>query len=658
MSINALFQHFPGLHILRLLLTIALSLPAAAADQEKPGGWRLALESSPYLQLHADNPVTWYPWGEAAFDKAHRENKPLFISIGYFTCHWCHVMARESFSHPEIAALLNDNFVSIKIDREQRPDIDGAYMAYVMATRGQGGWPMSVWATPDGKPFLGGTYFPPEAGLGRPGMKQILTRLAELWKEDPRHMIETAERAVTLLRKMEASAEPLKRLTKEILVEVRRQFAADFDELQGGFGPAPKFPQPARLLFLLQDDAQASAEMALLTLDRMAAGGIYDHLEGGFHRYSTDFEWRVPHFEKMLYDQALIARAYLAAYRRTREEKYADTARAVLDFTLTRMQDDQGGFYSALSADSAVDTKPGGHMEEGAYYTWTWQQLTDALGDDVMRDWAAAWYGLNQQGNALADPLGEMAGRNVLYRARDIGEMSRHLKVDPDTARQRIATIRERLLKARRRRPAVPVDDKIVTVWNGYMITTLASAARLLDDPRYLQAAESAARFIFDKLHDAETGRLFRDWRAGVRGVPGFSEDYAAVAEGLLTLYRVTGAKRWLLRARRLVDTRLQAYWDNDAGGFYGTRPDSELWLREKPAIDGATLTVNGIAVHVLHQLGKLTNEPAYQEMAWQTAAWMGAQLADAPAQMPYALMAWPALMEATKSVEEESSTY
>ncbi|HAJ91822.1 MAG TPA: thioredoxin domain-containing protein, partial [Gammaproteobacteria bacterium] len=283
-----------------LLLLPGLTLLSAAAEQEKTGGWRLAAESSPYLRLHADNPVEWYPWGEEAFAKARRENKPLFISIGYFTCHWCHVMARESFSNPAIAKQLNDNFISIKVDREQRPDVDAAYMQYVMLTRGRGGWPMSVWATPNGDPFLGGTYFPPDASGGRPGMKQVLAKLTELWKSDEDGIRETATNAVALLQKTSGSAAPLKKLTKAPLLEVRRQYAKAYDEMQGGFGPAPKFPQPARLMFLLQDESQDSADMALFTLDKMVEGGIYDQLGGGFHRYSTDFEWRVPHFEKML----------------------------------------------------------------------------------------------------------------------------------------------------------------------------------------------------------------------------------------------------------------------------------------------------------------------------------------------------------------------
>ena len=396
---------------LAVALLLAMTLPAAT--EEKTGGWRLALESSPYLRLHADNPVEWFPWGEEAFEKARRENKPVFISIGYFTCHWCHVMARESFSNPEIAALLNTGFVSIKVDREQRPDVDAAYMDYVVTTSGQGGWPMSVWATPEGHPFFGGTYYPPEPGLGRPGMTQILSTLDELWRETPEHIRETAQNAVAMLREMSSPVTPLSRLTDELPNRARKQFAAGYDEFHGGFDRAPKFPQPARLLFLLQSGEQAGVDMALHTLDKMAAGGIYDQLEGGIHRYSTDFEWRVPHFEKMLYDQALVARAYLVAYRQTRDARYAGVAREILDFALERMHDDRGGFYSALSADSHARHDSTGHMEEGVYYTWTWQQLTEALGEGDLRDWAAAQYGMTEQGNALSDPLGEMAGRNV-----------------------------------------------------------------------------------------------------------------------------------------------------------------------------------------------------------------------------------------------------
>ena len=629
---------------LAVVLLLAMTLPGATA--EKTGGWRLAQESSPYLRLHADNPVEWYPWGEEAFEKARSENKPVFISIGYFTCHWCHVMARESFSNPRIAALLNAGFVSIKVDREQRPDVDAAYMNYVMATSGQGGWPMSVWTTPEGHPFMGGTYYPPEPGLGRPGMTQILSTLDELWRETPERIRKSAQNAVALLREMGSSATPLSRLPDDIPARARKQFAADYDEFHGGFGTAPKFPQPARLLFLLQSGESASADRALHTLDKMAAGGIYDQLEGGIHRYSTDFEWRVPHFEKMLYDQALVARAYLVAYRLSGDERYAGVAREILDFSLDQLHDDRGGFYSALSADSHADHERSGHMEEGVYYTWTWQQLTEALGEGALRDWAAARYGMTPQGNALSDPLGEMAGRNVPYRALDTTALARQFKLDLIGAGQRTAEVTQRLLKARRERPALPVDDKVVTAWNGYMITTLAMAGRLLDEPRYIEAATATATFIMDELYADEHGVLYRDWRHGERGVPGFSDDYAALAQGLLTLFKVTGEKNLLRQARRLVDSQLAAYWDAEYGGFYRTPADTELWLREKEASDGATLSVNGIAVHALLDLGRLTGNRDYTEKAFKTAAWAAAQLQDSPEVMPYLLIRWPELME------------
>ncbi len=628
-----------------LLLLLTLAVLPSAAEQEKTGGWRLAAESSPYLRLHADNPVEWYPWGEEAFAKARRENKPLFISIGYFTCHWCHVMARESFSNPEIAKQLNDNFVSIKVDREQRPDVDAAYMQYVIMTRNRGGWPMSVWATPDGEPFLGGTYFPPEAGRGRPGMKQMLAKLTALWKSDEDGIRETATHAVALLKKTGGSAAPLKKLTTAPLLEARSQYAKSYDGLQGGFGPAPKFPQPARLMFLLQDEPQDSADMALFTLDRMVAGGIYDQLSGGFHRYSTDYEWRVPHFEKMLYDQALIARACLYAWRRTGDTQYANTAREVLDFTLAEMHATGGGFYSALSADSPVPGNESGHMEEGAYYTWSWRQLTAALDDEALHDWAAARYGLEEQGNAVSDPLNEMGGRNVLYRALDNKELAEKFRVDLMTVSQRNAGIDRRLLAARNKRPAVPVDDKVVAVWNGYMITTLALAGRLLDEPRYIRAAEETAAFVLSALYDREPGVLYRDWRAGERGVPAFSEDYAGVAEGLLAIYKVTGNKRWLNSAIVLVDTLLETFWDAGNGGFFSTASDTELWIRKKEASDGATLSANSIAMHVLQQLGDLTGNRKYHRLAWETAAWAGAQLNNAPAAMSYSLILWDDLV-------------
>ncbi|MGD2137884.1 MAG: thioredoxin domain-containing protein [Gammaproteobacteria bacterium] len=633
----------PGSAIALLLAVFCLSGHAGepGAAEGSPAGWRLGLESSPYLQLHAENPVAWYPWGEAAFAKARRENKPLFISIGYFSCHWCHVMARESFSDPGIARLLNAHFVAIKIDREQRPDVDAAYMRYVSLTRGQGGWPMSVWATPEGEPFFGGTYFPPQARHGRPGFRELLARLAELWTEDEAGIRKTAAQAVAALSQSSGSIAPVGRLSADTLAQARRQLAASYDELQGGFGPAPKFPQPAKLLFLLQDSQQASADMALYTLQRMAAGGIHDQLGGGFHRYSTDFEWRVPHFEKMLYDQALIARACLYAWRRTREKPYADLARETLDFTLREMRGTEGGFYSALGAESPVTAGGDGHPEEGAYYTWSWQQLTDVLGDGSLREWAAARYGASERGESRAD----LAGRNVLQAALGVQELAQEFDVDIATAERRNQEVATRLLSARDRRPAPPVDDKVVTAWNGYMITTLALAGDLLDEPRYIAAAESAAGHVLERLYDEDTGTLFRDWRDGVRGVPGFSDDYAALAQGLLGLYRVTDDKSRLLQARRLTDGLVENFHDAAGGGFFRTRAGTELWVREKPLVDGASLSANGIAIQVLLGLAAVTGQADYRDTARHAAAWAAARLGDEPAAMSYTLLAWPELL-------------
>jgi uncharacterized protein YyaL (SSP411 family) len=628
-----------------LLVLLLLNAPAEAETPTSPpatGGWRLANESSPYLRLHADNPVAWYPWGEAAFAQARRENKPVFISIGYFTCHWCHVMARESFSDPDIARLLNAHFIAIKVDREQRPDVDAAYMRYVTLTSGQGGWPMSVWTTPDGKPFLGGTYYPPEAGRGRPGFRPLLEKLAAAWESDADGIRRIADNAVATLRRLDASATPLAQLDMQPLVTARRQYAAAYDELQGGFGPAPKFPQPARLLFLLQDTDADSAAMALHTLDSMIAGGIHDQLGGGFHRYAVDPDWHVPHFEKMLYDQALIARACLVAYRRTGVARYAATARAILDFTLAEMRDPQGGFYSALSADSPVPGKAVDHMQEGAYYTWTWAQLTLALPDADLLDWAVARYGITRAGEVA----GEVAGSNVLYHALDTAALAKRFRVEQDIALQRLARVDALLLAARRERPAVPVDDKVVTAWNGYMITTLALAGRVLDEPRYLDAAVAAATFIEDQLLDEESQLLYRDWRDGERGVAGFCEDYAALAEALLALYKVSGKRDWLLQARSLADAMLARFWDSKHGGFFNTGADTELWLREKPLADGATVSANGVALQVLLQLAAFSSEPQYRERAREAAAWAGAQLGDAPDAMPYTLLAWESLID------------
>ena len=636
--------------ICRLTIVILLMTTAVSFASERTGGWRLADESSPYLQLHADNPVEWFPWGEAALNKARRENKLLFISIGYFTCHWCHVMERESFSNPAIARLLNKHFVAIKIDREQRPDLDAAYMQYLQLTQGYGGWPLSAWALPGGEPFQAGTYYPPTTTAGRIGFTELLERLAELWQEDEVTIRRTAAQAVSLLEAQTPAVRPAE-LTAVPLILAREENRALFDDLQGGFGPAPKFPQPARLLFLLEDSEADSRDMAVTTLEHMIAGGIHDHLDGGFHRYSTDYEWRLPHFEKMLYDQALIARALLVAWRETRRPLFAMTARATLDFSLRELRHPQGGFYSALSADSPETA--GDEPLEGAFYTWRWDQLRDVLGEGKWLDWAVARYDLLRRGNALHDPLGEMDGRNVLIEVLDEAQLAKQFEVDLLTAKQHNARVDEKLRAARRSRPPVPVDDKVVTAWNGHMITTLALAGRLLDEPRYLAAAEQAADFVLQALFDDDRGVLYRDWRDGRRGATGFNADYAGLAEGLLTLYQVSGERRWLQQAQALVERQLALFWDDEQGGFYNTPGDRAGWLREKRLTDGASVSDNGVALHVLLTLHRLTGQDRYLEPARRLAAWATAQQADAPASMSYALRAWPRLLRLETTVEK-----
>ena len=627
---------------------IALSSgPADLNDSDIPktGGWRLETASSPYLKMHADNPVEWFPWGDEAFAKARAENKPLFISIGYFTCHWCHVMERESFRDPEIAALLNRHFVSIKVDREKRPDIDDAYMDYILATRGQGGWPMSVWAIPDGSPFFAGTYFPPETRYGRTGMRELLTRIADLWKTDAGKITKTSHRAVIELRQMAVRVVPLQVITDTQVKTARSEIAGVFDEFHGGFGHAPKFPQPARLLFLLQDDQPESVEMALHTLDRMDAGGIHDQLGGGFHRYSTDFEWHIPHFEKMLYDQALIARAYLGAFAVTGKKRYADVARSTLDFVLNQLRDDKGGFYSALNADSPVEEDDSRHMEEGAYYTWTWDQWTSALGDGELREWASSRYGVTRKGNATGEPTGELAGKNTLYRAKSARELMDEFGYEGEEANRLNEEADRRLLTARSQRPPVPVDDKMVAAWNGFMITALAEAAILLDEPGYQQRAVDAANFVLTSLYEEEGGILFRDWYRGARGVPGFAVDYAAMAQAFLALYAASGEEKWLLLARRIMARQIAEFWDGKNGGFFGSSRDTGLWVRTKSAVDGATVSANGMSIETLLSLAEFSKDDSLREKAWRAAAWAGGQLRDNPSAMPYILINWPRLL-------------
>ncbi len=633
---------------LALIGALLAQAALAAAAPAHTGGWRLAEASSPYLRMHADNPVEWFPWGDEAFEKAKREHKPLFISIGYFTCHWCHVMARESFQNPRIAELLNQYFVSIKIDREQRPDIDAAYMAFVTLTRGAGGWPMTVFATPQGYPFTGGVYFPPETRDGHIGLRELVTRVHALWQEDPTQIQAAAAAAVAQIRKLRQTSAVPTGLDPKLPEKARSEFRHSYDPLAGGFGEAPKFPQVPQLLFLLQSPSEPDRDMALHTLEAMADGGIRDQLGGGFHRYATDPLWRVPHFEKMLYDQALNARAYLRAWRVGKRRRYADVARETLDFVLANMRAGDGSFYAAYAADSLP---PGAgaaaHPQEGAFYVWDWAQWQRALAQESLRELAAAYYGVRENGNVEATGEATLAGSNVLYQASSPLSLAMQGNRTVGEIEAELGRAKALLRRAREQRPSVPLDTKVVAAWNGYMITALAEAGIQLQAPHYLAAATRAAEALVQRLYEAKTRRLYRDYSDGRRGSQAFAIDYAALCEAMLTLYSADPNPRWLDLARRLNATQLELFWDAGSGGFFNNQAGSAVWLRDKESEDGVEPGVNAISIGNLIALARYDDSPQLLRRARRTAVWLATHLAAVPSAMPYALMQWPALIEA-----------
>ncbi|HET7618021.1 MAG TPA: thioredoxin domain-containing protein, partial [Vicinamibacterales bacterium] len=523
---------------------------------------RLARERSPYLLQHAGNPVDWYPWGEEAFEKARREERPIFLSIGYSTCHWCHVMEHESFEDEAIARLLNEAFIPIKVDREERPDVDRVYMAFVQSTTGSGGWPMSVFLTPALKPFYGGTYFPPHSRWGRPGFSDLLEEIARVWREDRSRVEYAAAELLDRLRAV-AGADGQERAESliadpEALDEAVEQFQMAFDRHHGGFGDAPKFPRPSEMLFLLREHARrrgassAPRLMATETLRAMALGGMHDHVGGGFHRYSVDAAWRVPHFEKMLYDQAQLALAYLDAAQATGESFYAAVAENTLTYVLRDLSDPGGAFYSAEDADSRpADADPSAPGREGAFYVWTAAEIDRVLGADA--DVARLRFGIEAGGNAPADPQGEFTGQNILYTAMPIEAIAARTGQSEAAITDALGRIRRALFEARAARPRPHLDDKVLTSWNGLMIAALARAGRVLVDqptaPRYLDAAQRAAAFLRKTMwrpDAAAPDRLLRRFRDGDAAIPAFAEDYAFLIWGLVELFQADGDAAWL----------------------------------------------------------------------------------------------------------------
>ncbi len=581
---------------------------------------RLAREKSPYLLQHANNPVDWYPWGEEAFARARAGQKPIFLSIGYSTCHWCHVMEHESFEDGDVAARLNRDFVPVKVDREERPDIDRVYMAFVQATTGSGGWPMSVWLTPDLKPFYGGTYFPPTSRWGRPGFSEILDEIARAWREDADRVRRSAESLTAHLRGLRAAPGGGGVPGTEVLDAAVAAFRAAYDHRRGGFGQAPKFPRPSELLFLLREHVRtgedAARDMALGTLQAMAIGGMRDHVGGGFHRYSVDAEWRVPHFEKMLYDQAQLVLAYLEAAQLTGEPVYADVASDTLDYVLRDLTSPEGAFFSAEDADS-VPPDRGGRRDpgapaprklEGAFYLWEFDEVADVAGDDA--DLVRARFGIEPEGNAPFDPHDEFGRGNLLYVAQDLESVGRESGLPAAEVAARLERARLRLREARSARPRPHLDDKVLAAWNGLMIAAFARAARVLGRVDYLTAARRAAGFIHERLWSAEGRTLLRRYRDGDAAIAAYADDYANVVWGLIELFQADGDGAWLEWALDLQARQDELFWDDADGGWFATTGDDpSVLLRMKDDYDGAEPSASAVGAHNLLALAHLTGD-------------------------------------------------
>jgi uncharacterized protein YyaL (SSP411 family) len=563
---------------------------------------RLSKEKSPYLLQHADNPVDWYPWGEEAFEKARQESKPVFLSIGYATCHWCHVMEHESFEDSEVAELMNEAFVCVKVDREERPDIDNIYMNVCQMLTGAGGWPLTIFLTPDKEPFFAGTYIPKHDRFGRPGMLAMIPRIQELWKLKQQDVIRSASEITQGLSRVIPQS-PGDVLDEASLKLGYEQLSRRFDRVYGGFGDAPKFPTPHQYMFLLRywkrtGDPRA-LEMVEKSLHAMRQGGIYDHIGYGFHRYSTDREWLVPHFEKMLYDQALLSMTYIEAFQATREEEYALIAREIYQYVLRDMTHSGGGFYSAEDADS--------EGVEGKFYVWKAEELEQILGEEAPFFFEV--FNIERHGNFIEQVVGHRTGDNIIYRTKPWGVLGSENKMEEQLLRLRIEACRKKLFEEREQRVHPLKDDKILTDWNGLMIASFAKAAAALAEPKFAEAAANAAHFILQQMR-AEDGGLLHRFRDGDAAIPGNLDDYAFMVWGLLELYQTGFDVSFLRHAIELNDYALAHFWDDRTGGFFFTGDTGEkLLIRTKEIYDGAVPSGNSVAYWNLLRLARLTGK-------------------------------------------------
>lgn len=573
----------------------------------------LANEKSPYLLQHATNPVNWYPWGEEAFKKALKEDKPIFLSIGYATCHWCHVMAHESFEDKQVASLLNEHFVAIKVDREERPDVDNVYMKVCQMMTGSGGWPLSIFMTPSKEPFYAGTYIPKTRKYGRIGLIQLLHNIIELWEQKRQSIISTSKKIKNELKNsvLDSSGEYD---TKTILERAYEHLEHEFEDEYGGFSYAPKFPVPHRLMFLLRHYKRTKKETALKmvehTLENMAKGGIFDHVGYGFHRYSTDRTWLVPHFEKMLYDQALLSIVYTEAYQITKNKKYRKTVEKTLSYVSRDMIHNMGGFYSAEDADS--------EGVEGKFYVWDVQELHQLLSDSQYQLLVDV-YNVEKEGNFVEESTRKRTGENILHLDKSLDTIASEMNMDIKELTKKLEIIRQILYKEREKRIHPLKDDKILVDWNGFMIAAYAKAARVFQNNHYVDLAERAVEFIFTNLMDNDQGRLLHRYRDGEASILGKLDDYMFFIYGLFELYETTFKSEYLKKAKVLMDEAINLFWDTNHGGFYiSGKDDEELLVKDKPIYDGAIPSGNSAALINLLKLSRIFSSNEYEEMADQ----------------------------------------
>ncbi len=568
---------------------------------------RLAMEKSPYLQQHANNPVDWFAWNDEAFERAKKEDKPIFLSIGYSTCHWCHVMAHESFEDEDVADLMNDTFVNIKVDREERPDIDGVYMQVAQMMTGQGGWPLTIIMTPDKKPFFAATYIPKESRYNRLGMKELVPKIRELWTTDRSNIDDVISRIEQALKPSSTSEEKDELSMEDIDLGYARLYHR-FDKERGGFGTAPKFPSPHNLMFILRYWKRTGDEKALFmvekTLQSMRLGGIWDHIGFGFHRYSTDADWLLPHFEKMLYDQASLMMAYTETYQITEKQEYADIVQNIFEYVTRDMMNPEGAFFSAEDADS--------EGEEGKFYTWSQKEIIDILGDEMAQVFMKV-YNISRDGNFEDEATGEKTGLNIPH-------LSDSVEVDADMSREELEILlsnaRTKLFIRREQRVRPSLDDKILTDWNGFMIAALAKAGIALQNGKFIEVAETALTFILEKMRIDGEG-LYHRYKDGEVAIHGFLDDYAYMIWALLEIYEATFKPEYLRLAIELTDEVIENFWDADKGGFFFTGTNAEeLLIRKKDAYDGAMPSGNSVALFNLIRLARLTGTNRYEEYA------------------------------------------